>query len=86
MATKKGPGRPKTRFHLPPKAAAKRTKDGEERYIVILKSDLIERVKDLAYWDRLHIKEVFEEALNDRILKFENNYGELKKRPLKGKK
>ena len=77
----KGPGRPKVRTHNPGRAAAKQTKEGEEKYIVILKTASIERMKDLAYWDRLTIKETFEQAIADRIAKYEKKNGPLKSRP-----
>lgn len=78
-----GPGRPKTRTDTPTKAAAKNTKPGEERYIIIAKVELIQKMKDLAYWDRMNIKEVYEEAINDRIAKYEKKHGPLKPVPKK---
>lgn len=78
---KKGPGRPRTRTHSPVKAAARGTKEGEERYIIILKSDSIEKMKTVAFWDRLAIKEVFEQAIADRVAKYEKKNGPLKSRP-----
>lgn len=76
-----GPGRPKTRLHEPDRAAAKSTREGEEKYIIIGKTDLIEKMKDVAYWDRLAIKEVFEEAMTDRVKKYEKKGVPLKSRP-----
>lgn len=75
-----GPGRPKTRLHDPERAAAKGTKEGEEKYIIIGKTVLIDKMKDIAYWDRLAIKEVFEEAMVDRVKKYEKKRGPLKSR------
>jgi len=63
------------------KAAARGTKEGEERYIIILKSDSIEKMKTVAFWDRLAIKEVFEQAIADRVAKYEKKNGPLKSRP-----
>jgi len=77
----KGPGRPKTRIDPPSKAAARGTKEGEERYIIILKTESIEKMKDLAYWERLAIKEAFEQAIADRVGKYEKKNGPLKSRP-----
>ena len=77
----KGPGRPKTRSHAPERAAAKSTKEGEEKYIVILKTSSIEMMKNLAYWDRMTIKDAFEQAISDRIAKYEKKNGPLKSRP-----
>lgn len=76
----KGPGRPKTRLHNPERTAAKQTKEGEEKYIIIGKTELISKMKDIAYWDRLAIKEVFEEAMIDRVKKYEKKNGPLKRK------
>lgn len=82
--SEKGPGRPKTRLHEPERAAAKGTKEGEEKYIIIAKTELIGKMKDVAYWDRLTIKEVFEDAMIDRVKKHEKKSGPLKPVPNKG--
>lgn len=74
-------GRPKTRTHNPVKASAKNTKAGEEKYIVIMKSEDVEAAKNLAYWERLTIKEVFANALADYKAKYEKKNGPLKSRP-----
>ena len=41
-------------------------------------------MKDIAYWDRVTIKEVFEEAMVDRVKKYEKKNGLLKPIPNKG--
>lgn len=79
--TTKGPGRPKTRTHEPVKGAARGTKEGEERYQVILKTADIQTAKDLAYWERLNIKELFAEMIADRKAKYERRNGPLRSRP-----
>lgn len=79
MATK-GPGRPKTRTHKPTKAAEKDTKLGEMKYIIIAKTEDIEAMKDLAYWNRLTIKEAFAEAIADYKAKYVKKNGPLKSR------
>jgi len=38
-------------------------------------------VKDIAYWDRLAIKEVFEESMVDWVTKYEKKSGGLKPTP-----
>lgn len=78
---KKAAGRPKTRTHVPVKAAAKGVKEGEERYIFIGNSADIEAMKDLAYWLRISIKEAYAEAIADYKAKYEKKNGPLKKRP-----
>lgn len=74
-------GRPKTRTHNPVKASAKNTKQGEEKYIVIMKTEDVEAAKNLAYWERLTIKEVFANALADYKARYEKKNGPLKSRP-----
>jgi len=79
----KGPGRPKIRLHNPERAAAKRTKEGEEKYVITLKTEMIDKMKDVAYWDRLTLKQTYSEAVEDRIKKYEKKSGNLKGRPEK---
>lgn len=74
-------GRPKTRTHKPTKAAAQRTKEGEEKYIFIAKAEDIEAMKNIAYWERLTIKEAFAAAIADYRVKYEKKNGPLKSRP-----
>jgi len=77
------PGRPKTRLHTPQKSAAQGTKEGEEKYSLIIKTELLEKVKAVAYWERLTIKDTFEEAAIDRVKKYEKKSGLLKAIPAK---
>lgn len=78
---KKGAGRPKIRTHETKRAAAKRTKEGEEKYIIIASTADIETMKNIAYWDRLTIKEAFAGAIADYKAKYEKKNGVLKSRP-----
>jgi hypothetical protein len=55
-------GRPK-RLKRPKRAAAKRTHEGEERYIVTLKTVDIDFMKDMAKLKKETIKTVFSEAI-----------------------
>jgi hypothetical protein len=41
-------------------------------------------MKDIAYWDRLAIKEVFEKAMTDRVKKSEKKSVPIKPIPKKG--
>lgn len=77
---KNGPGRPKTRTHTPTKASAQRTKEGEEKYIIIAKTEDIEAMKNIAYWDRITIKEAFARAIGDYKTKYQKKNGTLKQR------
>lgn len=78
---KKGVGRPKVRTHTPDRAAGKQTKEGEEKYIIIASTADIETMKNIAYWDRLTIKETFAGAIADYKAKYEKKNGPLKQRP-----
>lgn len=46
--------------------------------------DILEKVKDLAYWERNTIKDVLQSALSEHIDKYEKKNGVIKPRP-KGK-
>lgn len=77
---KKVPGRPKTRLTRPDRAAAQRTKEGEEKYIIIARTDQIQDMKNIAYWERLTIKEAFARAMQAYKKSFEEIHGPLKQR------
>ena len=38
-------------------------KEGEKRFMFIVKEDLVEKIYNVAYWERLSKKEALEEAL-----------------------
>lgn len=78
---KRGAGRPKIRTHESERAAGKRTKEGEEKYIIIAAVQDIEAMKNIAYWDRLTIKQAFAQAIADYKAKFEKKNGPLRQRP-----
>jgi hypothetical protein len=78
---RKGVGRPRVRTHEADRAAAKQTKQGEEKYIIIAAVEDIEAMKNIAYWDRLTIKQAFAQAIADYKAKFEKKNGPLKQRP-----
>ncbi|HEY4965005.1 MAG TPA: hypothetical protein VII28_01335 [Puia sp.] len=81
---KLGQGLPRTRLHVPERAAAKGTKEGEEKYSLIIKTELLEKMKNITYWERLTIKDTFEEAAIYRVKKYEKKSGPLKSVPNKG--
>ena len=45
------------------KSSDRGLKEGWTRATFILKSDYLEKIKALAYWDRKQVKEVIDEAL-----------------------
>ena len=56
-------GRRKTSRREITKTSQEGTKEGETRATFIVREDLLEKVKDFAYWERLQIKEVVNTAL-----------------------
>ena len=74
-----------------PKAAKKEitktsqigTKEKETRATFIVNEDLLEKMKSLAYWDRVLIKDIVNSAFEDYISKHEKKNGEIKAMPQK---
>ncbi|OLY91199.1 hypothetical protein SAMN05444008_11273 [Cnuella takakiae] len=56
------------------------TKAGEERATFIMKTELLEKIRNVAYWDRLKIKDVIEVALVEYFARYEKKNGEIKTR------
>lgn len=76
-------GRPKTQNKEITKSSQEGTKERETRATFIVNEELLEKIKTIAYWDRELIKEVIEEALEDRVKKYLKKNGELKPIPKK---
>jgi hypothetical protein len=57
------------------------TKDGEERATFILRQELIENIKTIAYWDRQLLKETIDIALDAYVKAWIKKNGVLKSRP-----
>lgn len=74
-----------------PKAAKKEitktsqigTKEKETRATFIVNEDLLEKMKALAYWDRMLIKDIVNNAFEDYITRYEKKNGEIKEMPKK---
>jgi len=58
-------------------------KDGEIRATYILPEATVERIKDMAYWDRLDIKEAVDGLLSAALEAHEKKNGTIKPRPRK---
>lgn len=67
-------GRPKTSTREITKTSQEGTKEGETRATFIIKEDLLEKVKALAYWDRQQIKSVISDALESYLDKKGEKY------------
>lgn len=59
------------------------TKEKETRATFIVNEDLLEKMKSLAYWDRVLIKDIVNTAFEDYISRYEKKNGEIKEMPKK---
>lgn len=75
---KHGRGRPKTSTRVISKSSQEGTKEGDTRATFILKEELLDKLKAIAYWDRVMIKEVINTALSEYVAKYEKKNGEVK--------
>jgi hypothetical protein len=82
-ATKKRVGRPKTNFKEVSKTSEDGTKEGETRATFIVNSSLLDKLKGIAYWERIMIKEVIASALEEAVAKYEKKSGKVKPIPNK---
>lgn len=76
-------GRPVTQFKEITKSSQIGTKEGEIRATFILGETLVEQLKAIAYWDRLLIKDVVNEALKQAVIKYEKKNGPVEPIPTK---
>lgn len=74
-------GRPKTSTKEITKTSQDGTKEFETRATFIINEGLLEKLKAIAYWDRLLIKDVVNPALQDAIDKYEKKNGNVKPIP-----
>ena len=76
-------GRPVTQFKEITKSSQEGTKEGETRATFILNEELVDKLKAIAYWDRLLIKEVITSAMEDAVAKYERKNGPVEPIPKK---
>ena len=76
-------GRPKTSTKEITKSSQEGTKENETRATFILNEELLEKVKAIAYWDRVLIKDVVNTALQEIVTKYEEKNGDIKPIPKK---
>ena len=79
----KGAGRPRTQFREITKESQRGVKDDETRATFIVNEELLEKLKAIAYWERIQIKEVVNKAFSEAINKYEKKNGPVKKIPNK---
>ena len=76
-------GRPVTQTKEITKSSQEGTKENETRATFILNEELLEKVKAIAYWDRVLIKDVVNTALQEIVTKYEEKNGDIKPIPKK---
>jgi len=76
-------GRPVTQFKEITKSSQEGTKENETRATFIVNEELLEKLKAIAYWDRLLIKDVINTALQEAVAKYEKKNGAVKSIPTK---
>lgn len=76
-------GRPITQLKEVNNEAERGTLEGEIRATFIVKKELPEKLRAIAYWDRLLIKDVINTALQDAINKYIKKNGAIKPIPKK---
>jgi hypothetical protein len=76
-------GRPVTQTKEITKSSQEGTKENETRATFIINEELLEKLKAIAYWDRVLIKEVINTALQENVDKYEKKNGEIKPIPKK---
>lgn len=81
--TKPKRGRPKTVHKEITKSSQEGTKEGETRATFIVGESKLEKLKALAYWERMQIKEVINDVIEKYIEDYEEENGEIKPVPKK---
>ena len=76
-------GRPQTQFKEITKSSQEGTKENETRATFIVNEELLEKLKAVAYWDRVMIKDVINTALEETVTKYEKKNGKVKPIPKK---
>jgi hypothetical protein len=59
------------------------TKEKETRATFIVNEDLLDKMKAMAYWDRVLIKDIVNSAFEEHIARHEKKNGEIKEMPKK---
>ena len=70
-------GRPVTQTKEITKSSQEGTKENETRATFIINEELLEKLKAIAYWDRVLIKNVLNTALQETVTKYEKKNGDI---------
>jgi hypothetical protein len=76
-------GRPKTQNKKITKSSQEGTKENETRATFIVKEQLLEEIKSIAYWERDMIKNIINSALEEAVANYKKKNGTLKPLPRK---
>ena len=76
-------GRPVTQTKEITKSSQEGTKENETRATFIVNEELLDKLKAIAYWDRVLIKDVINNSLAETIIKYEKKNGNIKSIPKK---
>ncbi len=76
-------GRPVTQTKEITKSSQEGTKENETRATFIINEELLEKLKAIAYWDRVLIKDVINTSLAETVAKYEKKNGPIKTVPKK---
>lgn len=76
-------GRPVTQTKEITKSSQEGTKEKETRATFIVNEELLDKLKAIAYWDRVLIKDVVNTALQEIVAKYEKKNGDIKLIPKK---
>lgn len=76
-------GRPVTQTKEITKSSQEGTKENETRATFIINEELLDKLKAIAYWDRVLIKDVINTALQETVVKYEKKSGAIKPIPKK---
>ena len=76
-------GRPVTQTKEITKSSQEGTKEKETRATFIVNEELLDKLKAIAYWDRVLIKDVVNTALQETVAKYEKKNGDIKPIPKK---
>lgn len=79
--TPAGRGRPKGTYKVVASSSQQGTKEGETRATFIIQEELLQAIKDIAYWERLKIKDVLQRALEVEVARYEKQNGPIKPTP-----
>jgi hypothetical protein len=74
-------GRPVTQTKEITKSSQEGTRENETRATFIVNEALLDKLKAIAYWDRVLIKDVVNTALAEAVERYEKKNGQLKPKP-----